>query len=51
MATGQVGGPLHTLVVLESSEADLLNDLDDGQGLSPDQADQVAPYHRFSSLG
>lgn len=45
MAVGQAGDALHTMLVLYPYQANLLKDLDQGQGLSP------APHHRFGSLG
>ncbi|KAL0188425.1 hypothetical protein M9458_015524, partial [Cirrhinus mrigala] len=35
-AAGQAVGALHTMVVLQAYQADLLKDLDKGQGLSPE---------------
>ena len=35
-AAGQAGAALHTMAVLQAYQADLLKDLDQGQGLSPD---------------
>lgn len=34
VAVGQAGGALHTMAVLKAYQADLLRDLDQGQGLS-----------------
>lgn len=37
-AAGQVGGSMHTTTVLQAYQADLLKDLDQGQGLSGRQS-------------
>ncbi|XP_048037438.1 DLA class I histocompatibility antigen, A9/A9 alpha chain-like [Megalobrama amblycephala] len=36
VAAGQAGAALHTMAVLQAYQADLLKDLDQGQGLSPE---------------
>ncbi len=36
-AAGQAFASLHTMVVLQAYQVDLLKDLDNGQGLSPDE--------------
>ncbi|KAI2645290.1 NADP-dependent malic enzyme, chloroplastic [Labeo rohita] len=46
-AAGQAVASLHTMAVLQAYQADLLKDLDDGQGLSPDQ---VAELRRTTDL-
>ncbi|XP_073708624.1 uncharacterized protein [Garra rufa] len=46
-AAGQAVGALHTMAVLQAYQADLLKDLDNGQGLSPDQ---VAELRRTTDL-
>ncbi len=46
-AAGQGVASLHTMVVLQAYQADLLKDLDDGQGLSPDE---VAELRRTTDL-
>jgi len=45
--TGQAGGTLHTMAVLQSYQADLLKGLDWGQGLSPEA---VADLRRTTDL-
>lgn len=35
---GQAGGALHTMAVLQAYQADLLKDLDGGEGLAPEAA-------------
>ncbi len=40
-AAGQVVASLHTMAVLHADQADLLKDLDNGQGLSPDQVAEL----------
>ncbi len=46
-AAGQAVASLHTMAVLQAYQADLLKDLDDGQGLSPDE---VAELRRTMDL-
>ncbi len=46
-AAGQAVALLHTMAVLQAYQADLLKDLDDGQGLSPDE---VAELRRTTDL-
>ncbi len=46
-AAGQAVASLHTMAVLQAYQADLLKDLDNGQGLSPDE---VAELHRTTDL-
>ncbi len=46
-AAGQAVASLHTMAVLQAYQADLLKDLDNGQGLSPDQ---VAELRRTTDL-
>ncbi|KAK2911433.1 hypothetical protein Q8A67_003566 [Cirrhinus molitorella] len=46
-AAGQAVGALHTMAVLQAYQADLLKDLDKGQGLSPDE---VAELRRTTDL-
>ncbi len=46
-AAGQGVASLHTMAVLQAYQADLLKDLDDGQGLSPDE---VAELRRTTDL-
>ncbi len=46
-AAGQAVASLHTMAVLQAYQADLLNDLDKGQGLSPDE---VAELRRTTDL-
>lgn len=41
MAAGQAGGALHTMAVLQVYQADLLKDLDDGKGLSPEAVTEL----------
>lgn len=36
MATGQAGACLHTMCTLQTYQADLLKDLDNGEGVGPD---------------
>lgn len=40
-AAGQAGGALHTMVVLLAYQADLLKDLDQGQGLSLEEVAEL----------
>ncbi|ROL44499.1 hypothetical protein DPX16_0387 [Anabarilius grahami] len=40
-AAGQAGAALHSMAVLQAYQADLLKDLDQGQGLSPDVVDEL----------
>ncbi len=40
-AAGQAVASLHTMAVLQAYQADLLKDLDNGQGLSPDQVAEL----------
>ncbi|KAL0189927.1 hypothetical protein M9458_017026, partial [Cirrhinus mrigala] len=40
-AAGQAVGALHTMAVLQAYQADLLKDLDKGQGLSPDEVAEL----------
>ncbi|KAI2654735.1 Lamina-associated polypeptide 2, isoform alpha [Labeo rohita] len=40
-AAGQAVGALHTMAVLQAYQADLLKDLDKGQGLSPDEVTEL----------
>ncbi len=40
-AAGQAVTSLHTMAVLQAYQADLLKDLDNGQGLSPDQVAEL----------
>ncbi len=40
-AAGQAVASLHTMAVLQAYQADLLKDLDDGQGLSPDEVAEL----------
>ncbi|KAL0149135.1 hypothetical protein M9458_055567, partial [Cirrhinus mrigala] len=40
-AAGQAVGALHTMAVLHAYHADLLKDLDKGQGLSPDEVSEL----------
>ncbi|KAI2646248.1 Lamina-associated polypeptide 2, isoform alpha [Labeo rohita] len=47
VAAGQAVASLHTMAVLQAYQADLLKDLDKGQGLSPDE---VAELHRTTDL-
>ncbi len=44
VAAGQAVTPLHTMVVLQAYQADLLKDLDKGQGLSPDEVWWLLPF-------
>ncbi len=46
-AAGQAVASLHTMAVLQAYQADLLKDLDSGQGLSPDE---VAELRRTTDL-
>ncbi len=46
-AAGQAAASLHTMAVLQAYQADLLKDLDKGQGLSPDE---VAELRRTTDL-
>ncbi len=46
-AAGQAVASLHTMTVLQAYQADLLKDLDKGQGLSPDE---VAELRRTTDL-
>ncbi len=46
-AAGQAVASLHTMAVLQAYQADLLKDLDNGQGLSPDK---VAELRRTTDL-
>ncbi len=46
-AAGQAVASLHIMAVLQAYKADLLKDLDKGQGLSPDE---VAEQHRTTDL-
>ncbi len=46
-AEGQAVASLHTMAVLQAYQADLLKDLDKGQGLSPDE---VAELRRITDL-
>ncbi len=46
-AAGQAVASLHTMAVLEAYQADLLKDLNNGQGLSPDE---VAELRRTTDL-
>ncbi len=46
-AAGQAVASLHTMAVLQAYQADLLKDLDNGQGLSPDE---VAELRRATDL-
>ncbi len=46
-AAGQAVASLHTMAVLQVYQADLLKDLDSGQGLSPDEVAEL-PHHRSS---
>lgn len=46
-AAGQAGGALHTMAVLEAYQADLLKDLDQQKGLSPEA---VAELRRTTDL-
>ncbi|KAI2663441.1 IgA FC receptor [Labeo rohita] len=48
-AAGQAVASLHTMAVLQAYQADLLKDLDKGQGLSPDKVSELR--HRFGSPG
>lgn len=41
MAVGQAGVALHTIAVLQAYQADLLKDLDQGQGLFPEVVDEL----------
>ncbi len=45
-AAGQAVASLHTMAVLQ---ADLLKDLDKGQGLSPHEVAEQAPHRGFGS--
>lgn len=38
---GQTGGALHTMAVLQAYQADLLKDLDQGEGLSPEAVSEL----------
>ncbi|XP_016097526.1 glypican-6-like [Sinocyclocheilus grahami] len=38
---GQAGGALHTMVVLQAYQADLLKDLDKGRGMSPEVVEEL----------
>ncbi|ROL55539.1 Ovoinhibitor [Anabarilius grahami] len=40
-AAGQAGAALHSMAVLQAYQADLLKDLDQGQGLSPDAVEEL----------
>ncbi|KAL0150800.1 hypothetical protein M9458_053882, partial [Cirrhinus mrigala] len=40
-AAGQAVASLHTIVVLQTYQADLLKDLDKGQGLSPEEVAEL----------
>ncbi len=42
-AAGQAVTSLHTMAVLQAYQADLLKDLDKGQGLSPDEGPGLSP--------
>ncbi len=48
-AAAQAVASLHTMAVLQAYQADLLKDLDKGQGLSPDEVAKHAPHHGFGS--
>ncbi|ROI46622.1 hypothetical protein DPX16_7740 [Anabarilius grahami] len=59
-AAGQAGAALHTMAVLQAYQADLLKDLDQGQGLSPDAVAELrqttdlalrATKHTSASIG
>ncbi len=41
VAAGQAGGALHTMAVLQAYQADLLNDLDEGKGLSLEAVEEL----------
>lgn len=41
MAEGQAGGVLHTMAIKHDYKMDLLRDLDQGQGLSPDEVSEL----------
>ncbi|XP_051719126.1 uncharacterized protein LOC127495712 isoform X43 [Ctenopharyngodon idella] len=41
VAVGQAGAALHTMAVLQAYQADLLKDLDQGQGLSPEAVEEL----------
>ncbi|XDV54458.1 hypothetical protein PO909_022742 [Leuciscus waleckii] len=41
VAAGQAGAALHTMSVLQAYQANLLKDLDKGQGVSPDAMDEL----------
>ncbi len=45
-AAGQAVASLHTMAVLQAYQADLLKDLDSGQGLSPDEVTFI-PFKTF----
>ncbi len=45
-AAGQAVASLHTMALLQ---ADLLKDLDKGQGLSSDEVAEQVPHHGFGS--
>ncbi len=47
-ASGQAVASLHTMAVLQAYQVDLLKDLDNGQGLSPDE---VAELRRTTDFG
>lgn len=38
---GQAGGALHTMAVLQAYQADLLRDLAEGKGLSPEAVEEL----------
>ncbi len=44
-AAGQAVASLHTMAMLQAHQADLLKDLDKGQGLSPDEVGFGPPCH------
>ncbi len=48
-AAGHAVASLHTMAVIQAYQADLLKDLDKGQGLSPDEVAEQAPHHGFGS--
>lgn len=41
VAAGQACGALHTMAVLQAYQANLLKDLDDGNGLSPEAVTEL----------
>ncbi len=49
-AAGQAVASLHTMKELQMYQADLLKDLDKGQGLSHDEVATSAPHHGFGPL-